>query len=77
MVAHSVLQGGPSLDCLCPAVVATILSVGGIKDAIEEMIVEDIPLNAGTADCVHPWGMNYHSFLQICPLAFLRSIFIS
>ena len=31
MIAHSVLQGGPSLDCLCPAVVATLLSCGGLK----------------------------------------------
>ena len=52
MIAHSVLQGGPSLDCLCPAVVATVLSCGELENAIEEIMVEDIPLNAGTAELI-------------------------
>ena len=52
MVAHSVPQSGPSLNCLCPAVVATLLSGGGIENAIEEIMVEDIPLNAGTAELI-------------------------
>lgn len=70
MVAHSVLQGGPSLDCLCPAVVATLLSGGGIESAIEEIMVEDIPLNAGTVELIafiHEVSMNYCTVLQICP----------
>ena len=52
MVADSVLQGGPSLDCLCPAVVAMLLSGEGIEIAIEEIMVKDIPLNAITAELI-------------------------
>lgn len=51
MVAHSVLQGGPSVDCICPAVYTTIMS-GALEEAVEELSVHDIPLNAGTADLI-------------------------
>ena len=75
VIAHSVLQGGPSLDCLCPAVVATVLSCGELENAIEEIMVEDIPLNAGTAeliDFIHEVSMKGYCILvsyKCAPLA--------
>ena len=49
MVTHSVLQGGPSLDCICLAVYTTIMS-GVIEDVVEELNLDDIPLNVETTD---------------------------
>lgn len=51
MVAHSVLQGGPSVDCICPAVYTIIMS-GALEEAVEKLSVHNIPLNAGTADLI-------------------------
>jgi hypothetical protein len=53
MVAHSVVQGGPSLSCINPAIYHYMMT-----DNVEQSImtyplqVGDIPLNAGTADLI-------------------------
>ena len=53
MVAHSVIQGGPSLSCISPAIYHYMMT-----DNIEQSIMTyplqagDIPLNAGTADLI-------------------------
>lgn len=46
MIGHSIIQGGPSFPCLCPAV--SSLPVFGDKEkALEELpSVNDIPRNA-------------------------------
>lgn len=48
MIGHSVMQGGPSFPCLCPALFSVLLF--GDKDkALEELpSVNDIPRNAAT-----------------------------
>lgn len=48
MIGHSIIQGGPSFPCLCPAV--SSLPVFGDKEkALEELpSVNDIPRNATT-----------------------------
>ena len=49
MIAHSIVQGGPTFSCLCPAVYSYM--VYGSKDkALEELpSAEDIPRNAATS----------------------------
>ena len=53
MVAHSVIQGGPSLSCISPAIYHYMMT-----DNVEQSIMTyplqagDIPLNAGTADLI-------------------------
>lgn len=54
MVAHSVIQGGPSLSCINPALYHYMMT-----DNVEQSImmyplqVSNIPLNAGTADLIN------------------------
>ena len=61
MIVHSILQGGPTLNCICPAVYISIM-LGSIDNAVQEMIIEDIPLNAGTCglvDFIHEVSYNF------------------
>lgn len=53
MIGHSIMQGGPSFSCLCPAVYNFVLF--GDKDlALEELpSVDDIPKNAATAGLIN------------------------
>ena len=50
LISHSVLQGGPSLTCLSPAIYSLISKSGSSCDHFEEMpSKEDIPMNMATA----------------------------
>ena len=52
MIGHSIMQGGPSFSCLCPAVYSFIL-FGDKELALEELpSVDDIPKNAATAGII-------------------------
>ena len=52
MIGHSVMQGGPSFPCLCPAVYSFLL-FGDKELALQELpSVNDIPQNAATAGII-------------------------
>lgn len=48
IIAHSIIHGGPSFPCLCPAVFDYII-YGEIDRALSGLSVKDIPLNAATS----------------------------
>ena len=49
MIAHSIVQGGPTFCCLCPAVYSYMV-YGSKERALEELpSAEDIPRNAATS----------------------------
>lgn len=53
MVAHSILQGGPGLECLSPVLYAYLIT--GSADCLlsEYPTVGDIPRTAATGDLLH------------------------
>ena len=79
MIAHSIMLGGPSFPCLCPAVFSFLL-FGDKKKALEELpSVKDIPKNnatIGIINLIQEVSFAQNMYIRLIALGFSQSLIV-